>query len=450
MLLRFVSIGFFLIAFCSVGGSWPNVLKDPGFERYHYDANLGYYAPDDDAAWREIGMGTASVRFDASNWSAPSDMIVERPLGFSPGAMGYEGTGPTQNKGRLIFQQDIVNPALFQGSRTYEAWVWLGGAGLDDETLEDRKDETGGWEILFYASPNPAEWTGSNALEYHHATLDFPGPPNSFVRVSGYGRFPSGTVGMRVRVWAATWSAAAGGGNYNTRVAVDNAHFAIIDTPNLLTNGNFEQDIDMGPFHGWQRPAAYAFPLNGFNPIDLNNVYGEHFDHGGFRPYYGATRNYGYETWLNGWMEDAFNFSQTVPFEEEPGTPMVLMCYWAQDTRESLKRYQMRIEGGELQFVVRYLQNGSALKTSDLRVRWPCGANVANTCQYDHNGGIAYNPRFRLIPPEGTTEIELNVNFQIHMPYGDGLSHVSTGVDDFFLAPWGSDAAPTQASLVVR
>lgn len=81
--------------------AWQNVLQDPGFERYHYDANLGYYVPDANAAWQEYGFGQASVRYDFSGWTAPAEMSAERPLGFTPGAGGFEGYGATDNKGVL-------------------------------------------------------------------------------------------------------------------------------------------------------------------------------------------------------------------------------------------------------------------------------------------------------------------------------------------------------------
>jgi hypothetical protein len=95
-----------------------NLLKDPGFESYRLDPR-GLYVPAPDAGWQEITMGKGSVQFDASSWKAPPEMLRERPLGFSPGTTGFEGFGPEQNKGRMIFQQDIVDaqsrPRLYSG-----------------------------------------------------------------------------------------------------------------------------------------------------------------------------------------------------------------------------------------------------------------------------------------------------------------------------------------------
>ena len=89
-----------------------NLLSDPGFERYKHDESRGVYVPGPDAAWKELAMGRGSVCFDASSWSAPLAMVAQQPLGFSPGAEGesFEGNGPDQKSGRIILQQDVVNP----------------------------------------------------------------------------------------------------------------------------------------------------------------------------------------------------------------------------------------------------------------------------------------------------------------------------------------------------
>jgi hypothetical protein len=314
----------------ATAGAWENILQDPGFERYHLPPGSPYYVPDANAAWKEFGFGRASVRFDASSWTVPPAMAAEQPAGFTPGANGFEGYGATENSGVMIFDQDISIPGYLQGGALYEAWVWLGGAGLDNETGADFKDEHGGWEIFFFSDPNPANWNTNNTVEYHRSSLQYHGAPNSFVRVSGFGRIPSGAAGFRMRVTAGTWSPPAGGGNYNTRVAVDNAHFALIGAPNLLINGNFEQDITVGAFQGWQRPAVWPFPKNGQNPvINMINVYADNFNHGGFRPYFGGNRAYGYETYVyNAWIDDAFTFSQVAATAAPDNTPMIFTFYW--------------------------------------------------------------------------------------------------------------------------
>jgi len=216
------------VAWTGPASAWQNALQDPGFERYHFDAELGRYVPDADAAWREYGYGVASVRFDASVWTTPAEMIAERAVGFSPGAVGFEGYGPDQSRGQLCFQQDIVNSALLNAGTLYEAWVWLGGAGRDDDDSLDRKKEQGGWDIFFYRQGVVSEWLDDNAMEHHHVALNYWGPPGSFRRVSGIGRIPSGAVGFRMRVWATTWSPVGGAAAYDTRVGLDNAHFAVL------------------------------------------------------------------------------------------------------------------------------------------------------------------------------------------------------------------------------
>lgn len=444
---------FLLLALCLYPlhvHAGQNVLADPGFERYRFDAGQGYYVPAPDAAWEEFSFGAGSVTWDASHWTAPEEMVAERALGFTPGAYGFEGLGTQQNSGALILQQDIVDPTYFQRGRFYEAWVWLGGAGNDDDTNQDRKEEVGGWDIFFYGSGNPATWTDGNALEHHTAVLNYPGQRGSFVRVSGYGRFPSATAGIRMRVRANTWAIAAEG-NYNTRVALDNAHFALLDSPNLLANGDFEQDQVIAAFNGWQHPATYDFPLEGFTPIDLDNVYEDNFDHGGYRPYFGYSRAYGYATYLNGWIRDSFSFSQTVNWNEPPGTPAVFMCYWVQNTDNPAKHYFMRDIGSSLEYVVRYLDGTDELARESDHLDWPTAANGGNTNRYDQNANAAYNPRLRLLPPTGTNRIELNINVPIDMVYADGRPHVSFVVDDFYL---GAGTVPpvetTTPSLLVR
>ena len=388
-------VGFLWVAGApATGWAWENLLKDPGFEKYHFDNGLGYYVPDANADWQEFGFGRASVRFDASGvFAAPPEMLAEQPLGFSPGAMGFEGYLETQNTGTMIFQQNVTGVQLPSG-RHYEAWVWLGGAGLDDEVGADKKDEWGGWQIRFYGNANTATWTDSNALETHEVFFDYYGAANGWVRVSGFGKIPSGAQGFRMRIQASTWYIPAGGGNYNTKVAIDNAHFAVIGTSNLLVNGGFESDLAVGDFTGWDRGAQCreanpsecpTFTKNGQIIFDMGDAYGAPFDSGAFRPYFGGSRAYGYGTWLYGaWIDDAFTFSQEVAYQAPPGTPLTFMYYWIQDAAETPKRAQMREHGGEVHAVLQYLDGGMNEISQELLTRgWSVSCNQVNTTQYD-------------------------------------------------------------------
>ena len=85
---RLVTPFLAVVAACSAATqtfAGGNLLQDPGFERHHFDKKAECYLPDDRAAWRCIGDGPLSIRFDASTWSAPDAMKAERPLGFTPG-----------------------------------------------------------------------------------------------------------------------------------------------------------------------------------------------------------------------------------------------------------------------------------------------------------------------------------------------------------------------------
>lgn len=410
-----------------------NLLRDPGFEEYHFDDELGCYVPNArTAAWAEITFGRASVRFDASSWTAPDAMLAERPLGFTPGARGFEGYGADENTGRLILQQDVVSPQTFSGADRYEAWVWLGGAGNDDDPGLDRKDEEGGWEIWFYGTGNTAAWDENNALEYHRSWRSYAGVPGSFEQISGYGLIPHGAVGCRMRVWAATWSSAGGGAAYNTEVALDNAHFALMDRSNLIVNGDFEDDVLPGEFRGWTRPAAWPFPQTTLEPIDLDSIYSDNFDHGQFRPFFGFTRVYGSETWLSGWVDDAFTFSQDMAYSEPDGTELVLMFYWFQDIKAPRYRPELRRQAGDVDVVLEYFGGAERLRFDEFDADWPNPSNEANNCQYDQNAGRPYNPRIRVLPPDGTDRIAVHVSVATHTqpPLSELFGH---GVDDFYL-----------------
>ena len=138
--------------------AWQNVLKDPGFEEYKLDPR-GFYLPTPDAPWQEITLGRGSTQLDINDWRAPEEMIEERPLGFTPGTTKYEGDGPEQNTGRILLEQHILGPDLATAAgKFYEAWVWLGGAGNDDDRGSDQKEEAGGWEISFFDNADPSTW----------------------------------------------------------------------------------------------------------------------------------------------------------------------------------------------------------------------------------------------------------------------------------------------------
>lgn len=446
---RLAALTLVLFLLPQAGQAGENVLQDPGLDLFYFHNERGIFVPEGHARWTEFSFGGGSVTWDASVWDAPDDMLAERPLGFSPGAFGYEGMGHADNSGHIILQQDVVDPALFQGSRFYEAWVWLGGAGNDDDRTSERKDEVGGWDIFFYGSTDVRTWTEQNALEHHRVSKDFSGRGGSFEQVAGYGRWPRDTVGFRIRVWASTWALASPDKNHNTRVALDNAHFAIIDEPNLLTNGDFEQDQVVGQLVGWDRPAAWPFPPGDFVIRDLINIYEDHFDWGTYRPYYGHRNVYGYVTFLDGWQDNSWSMSQTVDWNEPPGTPATLMCYWLQNTNDPARHHYMRNIGSDIQYVIRYLDGTTELDVEQIQLNWPTAANGANIQRYDQNANFAYNPRVRLLPPDGTNRMEVNINVNINMLYADDRPHVSFVVDDFYL---GAGIAPpvSYANIQVR
>ncbi len=439
--------------------AWPNRLADPGFETYSYDAGLGYYVLAPQSPWKQV-RGPGDIRFDASSWSAPAEMVAERPLGFSPGTTGFQGLNLGQNSGRILLYQDIVNPVLLSGGPWYEAWDWLGGGGFDNDATDERKEENGGWEIFFYANTNNAAWTENNAMERHYCLRDFSGEPNSFERVSGYGKVPVGAVGLRFRALGYTWAPASTPASYGTKVAIDNAHFAIMKSPGggqLLVNGDFEQDASVAQFYGWQRPSPWPFPYSGFTPFDIGNLYGDGFDHGGFRPFYGGLRTYGYVTYLNDWIRDGFTFTQIVNYAS-PGTPLTLMCYWGQDAQNfnNYRARQLGKIGASMQMVVEYLTGSTPIGNQTFDLGWPICRNAANMCDFDRNAGSVWNPRFRLLPPGGTDHVRLNVAVNIDLLYDPSRGHMVSVVDDFFLGYEDADAidnvqvtnlGPTRATI---
>jgi len=415
--------------------AWENLLKDPGFEEYQLDPK-GFYFLDKDAGWKEITLGINSVQFDAGTWNAPPEMLRERALGFSPGTTGFEGMGVGQNKGRIILDQDIVKPGIFTSEEQYyEAWIWLAGGGHDNDNGPDRKEETGGWEICFYGNDDASTWQESNAIEHHGVTMDFFGERNTFVRLPGFGKIPANTKGLRMRVFGTTWASASQPARYETEVAIDNAHFAIIGAPNMLLNGDFEMDDREGELKGWIKPAAWPFPRSGLKPRDIVNAYGENFDHGTYRPFYGARWTYGYTTYLDGWPRDAFTFSQFAKYDLPPGTPLTLMFNWVQNIADGAQAAQLRVVGTNIELVVEYLQGKERLGAKGFRVDWPVPKQPGQVGRYDQNADKAYNPRFYLEPPKGTDRIGLHVNFVVNMPYRDGFRHITSAIDDFWLVP---------------
>ena len=140
--LVFVFPAPLILALANPAWAWPNRLADPGFETYSFNSGVGYYVLAANSPWKQM-RGPGDVRFDASSWTAPAEMTQQQPLGFSPGTTGFQGLNIGQNSGRILLYQDIVNPSLLSGNPYYEAWDWLGGAGLDNDTGADTKDVVG-------------------------------------------------------------------------------------------------------------------------------------------------------------------------------------------------------------------------------------------------------------------------------------------------------------------
>jgi hypothetical protein len=268
---------------------------------------------------------------------------------------------------------------------------------------------------------------------------DFWGEPGSFVQITGFGRIAPGAKAFRMRVWACTWgmaSAAEQRSTFDTEVAVDNAHFAIIGAANMLINGNFELDDRVAEFKGWQRPAPWPFPRNGLQPLDVNDVWGGNFDHGEYRPFYGGRFAYGYVTYLHGWLKDAFTFGQYADYDYPDGTPLVLMFNWIQAAQADAER-QLRVIGAMLEIVVEYVGPGGRLGAESFRLDWPVPTGRGSVGRYDQNSGAAFCPRFLLQPPAGTKRVGVHVNFMVHAPYVHGFRSINAAVDDFFLTPAG-------------
>lgn len=416
---------------------WPNLLKDPGLEAYRLDSR-GFYRPKPEAKWVEITMGRGSVQVDMNGWELPKQMVRERVPGFTPGTTGYEGEGPEQNTGRIILEQDVILPKLSSSrAQLYEAWVWLGGSGRDNDNNADREDEAGGWDVFFYGSIDPSRWKETNALEHHHMSKDFWGKPGTFVQIAGYGKIPAGAKGIRMRLWASTWGQASRPGersSFDTEVALDNAHFAIIGAPNMLINGDFELDDRVAEFKGWDRPAAWPFARNGLKPLGIRDVFSGNFDHGSYRPFYGGRRSYGYATYLSGWIKDAFTFGQYADYTYPDGTELMLMFNWIQATSNGGEQ-QLRLVGSKVEIVVEYMGSDRRIGAESFWLDWPVPFRAGSVGRYDQNSGQPFCPRLILNPPAGTKRVGVHVNFMIHAPYKDGFRLMNAAVDDFFLAP---------------
>ncbi len=425
-----------LLAVATPVTAWENLLEDPGFERFRLNPK-GYYEPTEDSAWQEITFGRASIRVDMNDWEAPPEMLAEGKLGFTPCTLGFEGQGPEENTGIIILQQDLTDSTLFEKKdQLYEAWFWLGGAGRDDDNNADMKEEHGRWEIFFYDNNDPSTWKGKDPLQSHSIAKDFFGEHGTFVRVHGYGKIPEGTKGMRMRISAQTWGQGSGPRGFDTEVAIDNAHFGLIQAPNMLLNGDFELDDRVAEFKGWSRPATWPFPRNGLKPLDVNDVFeGSNFDHGKYRPFYGARRSYGYATYLSGWRKDAFTFGQYVDNPYPDGTPMMLLFNWIQAPARGAE-WELRLIGTRIETVVDYLdEDDRQLGAESQWHQWPLPTGAAAVGRYDQNSARPYCPRVLLNPPDGTKRIGVHVNFMVHAPYRDGFKSINAAVDDFFLGP---------------
>jgi len=137
--------------------------------------------------------------------------------------------------------------------------------------------------------------------------------------------------------------------------------------------------VTPGDFWGWDRPAVWPFAKNGIVPMDINGLFGDYFDHGGYRPFFGGARTYGYNTYLNGWLDDAFTFSQTVAWSAPPGTPVILTFYWLQDVANRDSRWQLRQNTAQVELIVEYLNASSQAIGLDVRVvDWPVASHPAN------------------------------------------------------------------------
>jgi hypothetical protein len=226
---------------------------------------------------------------------------------------------------------------------------------------------------------------------------------------------------------------------------VDNAHFGHVLEPNLLVNGDFELDTWNGEFAGWNQPATWPFPPSNMTPLDNNNCYGDPFDAGGYRPYFGYRWAYGYDTWLHGeWVNDAFTFGQVRDVSLPPGSELVLSFYWVQGVKGGNDEGDLRRPLGSVQLAVEYLSGDTSLRADEIGVAWPVAANPANVSPKDQNAHRAFNVHRRLYPPAGTDRIGFHARLATHAypPAGELFAQV---VDDFYLRVIPPVESPTPA-----
>lgn len=409
-----------------------NLLLDPGFERYRYHSELGYYVPAATAVWTEYGYGAGSVRFDAGGWAAPAEMTRQAPLGFSPGGGGYTGSAPGQNRGTLYLRQDLVGLNNVVQGQDYEAWVWLGGAGRDDNQLGelDGTEERGGWRILWYSNTDTANWREDNVLAVHKAELEHYGPANSFVLVYGSGLTPFGAVGMRFEAFAFSWVGDPPWYEVDTRVAIDNAYYGRVNH-NLVRSGNFEEDVEPGDFVGWRHPdpwwgiADTLPPYNQLMPVGYEYLL----------PYKPRARAYGLDVHFQGWVDGAFTFGQQIDVSAYPdGSEFALTFYWHQNSRnpheaDILRRPMARAYAG----VECKAADARVLQTIRETVVWPVSGNPANTSPYDTNDNLAYNHRVPIRPPAGTAALDIHMVLETNADPWPGKALWLHCIDDVFL-----------------
>lgn len=397
--------------------SLGNFIVDPGFERYHYDNGMGCYLPDATAAWTEYGYGTGSVLINASTWTAPAEMSAEAPLGFSPGGGGFTGEAYGQNRGVLYLYQDITTATALPLAREYEAWVWLGGAGRDNDNVNgpDHKEERGGWMIYWYDNKDTSSWNDNNAMEIHKSEREYNGSPNSFVRIYGSGMVPLYAQGFRFYAYALSWVGDKPVDGVDTQVALDNAYYGI--PPNsLLYNGSFEEDTAVGEFRGWAHPDPW------FDVPDTIEV-GNQLMAAGYEfllPYRPRAKCYGYDAFSHGWLQGAFSFGQEADVSGYgEGSSYELTFYWHQNTRNDAKTDSLRRPMARVNVGLAYLDaQANVINSESQTVVWPYSSGQGNSSNYDNNNNTAYNHRISVNPPAGSKRIGVHIELRTNAyPY---------------------------------
>jgi len=425
-----VSLIIIVVVQSAVAG--PNLLQDPGFEEFTWDSENRHYGRNPGAPWYFRDGWQASLRFNANSylqWNAPEQMINERPLNLSPGTEGYEGNDPDQNRGSIGLVQDIPNPDLSPGD-PYEAWIWLGGSGADNDDGDGRADEEGGWRIFFYDNPYTWTWNDENAIAEHRAIFDYYGPPWNFVQITGEGVIPPNTQGVRFRVEAVTWEPTRPG-RYGTKVAVDNAYFGTAG-PNLLRNGGFDYDHPVGAFLDWTHPDAWQTDPGGVEPLNVDRAHQLEFSDPILLPYVQGGRSYGYIPYLMGWLTDSWTFGQEVDVTIPDGSELALSWYWVLATKFDRANIDMRRNPAWVEATVEYKNGDTVLGQDFCRGFWPSPSHPDNVDPDDFNCRKAINYRYQLFPPSGTNRIGVHGRVVLNMdPIPSDL--VDFGVDDFNL-----------------